>query len=77
MEKIYRQEARVLIATPSRLEPPMDENDCWQIHEVEMILNTELRFSRGGGVNPPGGANIRFCQIVPKTARNCKNLDPG
>ena len=27
--------------------------------------------------NPPGGANIRFCQIFPKTAWNWKNLDHG
>ena len=25
-------------------------------------------FPRGGGANSPGGANIRFCQIFPKTA---------
>ena len=25
-------------------------------------------FPRGGGANLPGGANIRFCQIFPKTA---------
>ena len=30
-------------------------------------------FSRGGGVNPPGGAWTR--QIFPKTAWNRKNLD--
>ena len=28
------------------------------------------------GANSPGGANIRFCQIFPKTAWNRKNLDP-
>ena len=34
-------------------------------------------FPRGGGANSPlGGANIRFCQIFPKTAWNWKNLDP-
>ena len=26
-----------------------------------------------GGANSPGGANIRFCQIFPKTAWNRKN----
>ena len=31
-------------------------------------------FPWGGGVNPPGGANIWFCEIFPNTARN---LDPG
>ena len=25
-------------------------------------------FPRGGGTNPLGGANIRFCQIFPKSA---------
>ena len=35
-------------------------------------------FPRGGGANSPGGgANIRFCQIFPKTAWNWKNLDRG
>ena len=34
-------------------------------------------FPWGGGANPPGGANIQFCQIFPKTAWNWKNLDPG
>ena len=34
-------------------------------------------FTRGGGANSPGGANIRFCQFFPKTAWNWKNLDPG
>ena len=28
----------------------------------------DLGFPRGGGANPPGGFNIRFCQIFPKTA---------
>ena len=27
-------------------------------------------FPRGGGANPQGGANIEFCQMFPKTARN-------
>ena len=34
-------------------------------------------FPRGWGANPPGGANIRFCQNFPKTAWNWKNLDGG
>ena len=34
-------------------------------------------FSWDGGTNPPGGANIRFCQSFPKTAWNWKNLDPS
>ena len=34
-------------------------------------------FPRGGGAKPRGGANIRFCQISPKTAWNWKNLDRG
>ena len=25
-------------------------------------------FPQGGCANPPGGANIQFCQIYPKTA---------
>ena len=33
-------------------------------------------FPRGGGANSPGGANIRFCQIFPKTAWNWKKLGP-
>ena len=33
-------------------------------------------FPRGGGANPLG-ANIRFCQIFPKTAWNGKNLYSG
>ena len=33
-------------------------------------------FPRGGGDNSPqGGGNIQFCQIIPKTAWNRKNLD--
>ena len=32
-------------------------------------------FPWGGGVNSPGGANIRYCQIFPKTAWNWMNLD--
>ena len=33
-------------------------------------------FPKGGGVNPPrGGVNTQFCQILPKTAWNWKNLD--
>ena len=31
---------------------------------------------RRGCQLPRGGANIRFCQIFPKTAWNWKNLDP-
>ena len=31
---------------------------------------------RRGRQLPRGGANIRFCQIFPKTAWNWKNLDP-
>ena len=27
-------------------------------------------FPRGGAPTPRGGANIRLCQIFPKTARN-------
>ena len=35
-------------------------------------------FPRGGGANSPGGdANIRFYQILSKTAWNWKNLDGG
>ena len=34
-------------------------------------------FPRGGGTNPPGGANIWFCQIFQKTALNWKNLSRG
>ena len=30
----------------------------------------DLGFPRGGGANPPGGPNIRFCQIFRKTAWN-------
>ena len=37
----------------------------------------EPGFPRGGSAYPPGGANIRFCQIFPKTAWNWKNLDRG
>ena len=32
---------------------------------------------RRGRQLPGGGANIRFCQIFPKTAWNWMNLDPG
>ena len=28
----------------------------------------DLGFPRSGGTNPPGGTNIQFCQIFPKTA---------
>ena len=34
-------------------------------------------FPQDGGANPPGGANIRFCQFFTKTAWNWKNLDLG
>ena len=34
-------------------------------------------FPEEGAPTPQGGANIRFCQIFPKTAWNWKNLDPG
>ena len=33
-------------------------------------------FPEEGAPTPRGGANIRFCQIFPKTALNWKNLDP-
>ena len=33
-------------------------------------------FPEEGAPTPRGGANIQFCQIFPKTARNWKNLDP-
>ena len=33
-------------------------------------------FPVGGGANPLGGANIRFCQIFRKTARNRENFGP-
>ena len=37
---------------------------------------TDPGFPRGRGAKSPGGADIRFCQIFPKTAWNWKNLDP-
>ena len=42
----------------------------------EMTSVTDPGFPQGGGVNPPrGGVNTQFCQILPKTAWNWKNLD--
>ena len=35
------------------------------------------RISLRRGRQLPGGTNIWFCQIFPKTAWNWKNLDPG
>ena len=44
---------------------------------LEWSTVADLGFPRDVGVNPPGGANIRFCQIFPKTAWNWKNLAVG
>ena len=45
--------------------------------EKEILPVADPRFPRGGGANSPGrGANMRFCQIFPKTAWNRKNLVP-
>ena len=45
------------------------------------LISTESsggsRITPRWGANFPGGANIWFCQIFPKTAWNWKNLDPG
>ena len=43
---------------------------------IEALSVADPGFPPGGGANSPGGANIRFCQILPKTAWNWKNLDP-
>ena len=37
-------------------------------HAKACIAVANPGFPRGGGVNPRGGANIRFCQISPKAA---------
>ena len=45
---------------------------------VEGLSSGGSRISpRRGRQLPRGGANIRFCQIFPKTAWNWKNLGPG
>ena len=45
--------------------------------EVEYQISGGSRISpRRGRQLPRGGANIRFCQIFPKTAWNWKNLAP-
>ena len=41
---------------------------------LTLQISIGSRISPGGGANFPGGANIRFCQIFPKTASNRKNL---
>ena len=33
-------------------------------------------FLRDGGANPPGGANIRFCQIFTKNCMKLKQFGP-
>ena len=45
---------------------PTDNRPQWRIQN----------FPEVGAPTLQGGANIRFCQIFPKTAWNWKNLDP-
>ena len=35
---------------------------------IPIFSGADPRFPVGGGANHPGGANIRNCQIFPKTA---------
>ena len=41
-----------------------------------LVAGADPGFPVGGGADPPGGANIRFCQIFLKTARNQENFGP-
>ena len=42
--------------------------DSFQLKNKQKYAVADPGFPRGGGANPPGGANIRFCQIFLKTA---------
>ena len=42
----------------------------------EIKSGADPGFPVGGGADPLGGANIRFCQIFPKTAWNQENFGP-
>ena len=45
-----------------------------RVKEQKWSPGVDPGFPVGGGANPPGGANIWFCQILQKTAWNWENF---
>ena len=49
----------------------------WVVRQLQPQVQWRIQdFPEEGAPTPQGGANIQFCQNLPKTGWNWKNLDP-